>query len=713
MLWIAVAGLLINCGGEDPPAPELDPVVVPPIHVVLITLDTTRADALGVYGQALPTTPHIDRMSGEGLRFEHAMTSAPNTLPSHATILTGKFPYAHGVRSNSGYELPQANQTLAEVLSSHGFATAAEIAAPVIGRQTQLNQGFAVYRDTLSANVELKVVAMVGKDGDPAAAPDRSNELQLEERMAADISDRGIEFIRAHRSDKSFLWLHYYDPHIFHAPPPQFRDRFPTSPYLAEVSYVDSEIGRLLDTIRGLALEASTLVVLTADHGEGRGQHGEMTHAFFVYDTTMRVPLVMWGTPIIRRGSLVSSLVRTADIAPTIVDLLGLSPLEGIQGQSLLPLITGTSKDLELTGYGESAEVLAFGSSMIRSVREGPWKYIHKLEPELYDVVADSREESNLASSRPDIVERLRVRMAELINDGPTGPTGAEVSIDAEMRARLQSLGYAAAKPSAELKDSLSSLKLTGTNPSELVDDIRTLNQALGAKSRRRYEKAAKRFESLWQKFQAGSFGLSRVEALMKMGHYEQAVEQLEEIVAVFPDDPQYLVALGDVLMKTERRDDARQRLLAALAMSHCDPEARILLANLSFLERNYHVQHETLRIGSEECPESEELWNNYAWALATCPDALQRDGNEALRLALAVREMDGGDNPGHLDTLAAAHAEIGDFAAAAAASRKSIEVETRRTGNRLPGENTRLDELNAHLAVFEADQPLRDPPHG
>ncbi len=701
--------LLFGCVGEDP-ATEPEARAVTPTHVVLITLDTTRADALGVYGQPSPTTPHIDRMSGEGLRFAQVMSSAPSTFPSHATILTGKFPYAHGVRSNSGYVLPTSNETLPEVLSNHGFATAAEIAAPVIGSQTGLDQGFAVYRDTVSPDVELKVVAMVSNK-DAQAATTSQNVVHLEERMATDITNRGIDFIEAHRNEKTFLWLHYFDPHRFYAAPPEFRARIP-DPYLAEVSYVDSEIGRLLDTIRRLELEPDTLVVLTADHGEGRGQHDEDNHAFFVYDTTMRVPLVMWGSSVIRRGSLVDSLVRTADIAPTILDLLGLPPLEGIQGQSLAPLITGSSKDLGLTGYGESAEFLAFGSSMIRSVREGQWKYIHKLQPELYDVVTDPGEESNLAPSRPEVVERLRSRMAELIGAGDAGSGGADVPLDAEMRERLQGLGYAATTPSLELKDSLSNLNLVGTDPSEHVADIRLLSHALGAKKQHRYDKAAVRFGSLWRKFHAGSFGLFQADALIQQGQFEEAVALLEEIVALFPDESQYLVALGDALMKAGRNDEARTRLVAALESTACDSQARALLAHLSFVERNYRAQHEILRVGAEECPKSLNLWNNYAYALATCPEASQRNGEEALRLALAVTEGEGGERSGHVDTLAAAHAELGNFAAATAASKRSIELESARAAGRAPPETAHLEALNAHLEVFTAGRPLRDPAH-
>jgi len=701
---LAVGVALLGCVGEEPTAPP-EAAAAPPRHVVLITLDTTRADALGVYGQLLPATPNIDRMSGEGLRFSNVMTASPSTFPSHATIMTGKFPPAHGVRSNAGYVLPAVHETLAEALSRNGFVTAAEIAAPVIGRRSGLDQGFDVYRDTSSAEVELKVIKTVPKQ-DAGAVPPKANVVHLEERMASDVTDRAIEFIGAHKADPFFLWLHYFDPHAFYAAPAEFRMRI-TDPYLAEVSYADSEIGRVLGMIRRLEIEPETLVVLTADHGEGRGQHDEDNHAFFVYDTTMRVPLILWGSSLIRPGTLVDSLVRTVDIAPTVVDLLGLPPLEGAQGQSLAPLIRGTSKDLELAGYGESAELVAFGSSAIRTFREGRWKYIHKLEPELYDVVADPGETSNLASSHPEIVERLRARMAELVRDGSGLEGAAEVPADATMRLRLQSLGYAALLPSSELADSLSSMELSGTDPSEHVDDIRLLSHALGAEEQHRFDRAAERFVLLWQKYHTASFGLYRAEALIQQRKFGAAIEQLEEIVERFPDNSRFLAALGDALIKAGRLDDARKQLSAALGIDRCDAQARALLANVAFFENRYSEQHEILRVGVLECPRATELWNNYAYALATSPDAALRDGQEALRLASAVTGGDVRNNPAHIDTLAAAHAELGDFEAAIAASNRSIQIasESRSTGG-----SELLDQLKTHRSRFSGGQALRDP---
>ena len=422
-LVVAVACLLLACqrdekvdlpgsgsGPLEPAAPAatgdpVDPGEEKKIrNVVLITLDTTRADALGVYGQSLKPTPNLDRLAGEGVYFGQCAASSPTTLPSHATIFTGKHPYAHGARSNWGYVLSEDNATLAEVLSSHGFITGAEVAAPVVSRPSRLNQGFDHFRDVSSPGVK-RLVSKPGVDG-------RSRPIK--QRGAADITAGGIEFLRANRARRFFLWLHYFDPHSEYRPPASFLSRLPSSAYHAEIMYADHEIGRFLQMLARLGLADQTLVVATADHGEGLDEHYEQSHSFFVYEATMRVPLIVKGPSGIPAGRRVDAVVRTADIAPTILDLLGLPPLDGVQGVSLRPLLVGASRDLGLTAYGESIEHFAtFDASVLRYAREGKWKLIYKLKPELYDLEADPHELRDLAGEEEHAA--TLVRMFELL----------------------------------------------------------------------------------------------------------------------------------------------------------------------------------------------------------------------------------------------------------------------------------------------------------
>lgn len=698
-----VSLLLASCGVEDraadsdsrhnaASAPE--PAIR---NVILITLDTTRADALGAYGQSLPASPNIDRMAAEGVLFAQVASSAPSTLPSHATILTGKHPYAHGARSNSGYVLSEANTSLAEVLRSHGYRTAAEIAAPVIGRHTLLDQGFDSYRDSFSPGVGGTDLTIKTTEG--------NRRVQLRERMATDITKFGIEFLRVHRDEKFFLWLHFFDAHKYHTPPPEFAARLPESPYHAEILFIDHEIGRLLSVLEGLGLKRRTLVVLTADHGESLKQHGELNHSYFVYDSTIRVPLILWGPSVLRPGSVVESLVRTVDIAPTVLDLLDLPPLEQAQGVSLASLIRGEERDLNLMAYGESIDIMPFGTSPLRFVRKGRWKYLHKVNPELYDVVADPGELNDLAARRPEVVEQLRSEMERLITSAPATPSGAEVPIDAETREQLQALGYMVASAPQELDDELATLTdLRGSDPRDLLDDLRLMSRATAAQKNKLYGPAAERFARLWQKYRTEVFGLSLARMLVKLERFDAAADLLEEMSADAPDNLDYRVRLADLLFKSGRISEAEPGLRHIIETNPCTADARALLAHLAYSRKRFDEQLELLRVGVEECPESTKLANNLAYALATTPREALRDGARAVRLAERVIESVGTRDPSNLDTLAAAYAEIGDFARAVVTMEKSIELSKQLETPK------NLEELQRHLTLFESKQPLRDP---
>ncbi len=413
-------------------------------NLLLITMDTLRADALGVYGQPLPASPEIDRLANSGVLFEHVMTSHSETLPSHATIFTGKWPFAHGIRSNAGYLLSEHHVTLAEVFRRRGYRTGAEIAAPVLRQETRITQGFEHYRDINRPGVERKLVRY--KTG-------KVREREHKIRTAKNITDRAIDFLRQSAGDSFFLWLHYFDPHSPYAAPALFNVRIPESPYHAEVASADHEIGRLVREVDRLGLRGRTLIVVTSDHGEGLEEHDEPSHSFYVYDTTMRVPLIFAGLGL-PASVRIPSLVRTVDIAPTVLELMGMPVLEGIQGVSLAPLLSGDEAELALTGYGESTRLTAtFGIPVLRTIRKGRWKYIHKVNPELYDVVADPGELADSASAHPEIVEQMRADLEALLADAPPTPDDARAVLDSQTAAQLMALGYVARSPAFSIGD--------------------------------------------------------------------------------------------------------------------------------------------------------------------------------------------------------------------------------------------------------------------
>ena len=699
VLLAGVVGLGPGCGTESQ---RPDPAGAgAPLNVVLITLDTTRADALGCYGQPLPASPNLDQLATEGLRFDQVVSSAPSTLPSHATILTGKQPYAHGARSNSGYVLSEGNLTLAEVLRGHGYATGAEVAAQVIGSRTQLDQGFDHYRDLDAFDVVRKSVRVM--------TPTGPESVELPERSGEDITRRGLEFLRAQRGGPFFLWLHYFDPHRGYAPPPVFGEQLPQSPYHAEILYTDYNVGRIASEIVRLGLRERTLLVVTSDHGEGLGEHDETTHTFYVWDTTIRVPLIFWGADRVPTGRVVTSLVRTVDIAPTILDLLELPPLGGVQGVSLRPLMEGHRADLGLTGYGESIETLkTFGTAIVRFVREGDWKYVHKVSPQLFDVRKDPRELENLASAHPETLARLQSRLRELIAEAPLRPEDAEVPLDSETLEQLAALGYVGASPAPELGDEAAELELQGPDPALLTDEIQAVAEAYGYLKSKHYQLAADIFRELQAahpESPALIYGL--ILALNHLERDEEAIPLLRRGIEIDPRFRDFYIMLADKLENRGEGEEAEGLLRTAMEIDPCGLNSRVHLSNLLAREGRYDDQVALLRSSIETCrdPNRTAFRNEYAYALATARDDRVRNGAEALRIATEVVDADGAAHPSFLDTLAAAYAEVGEFARAVETSRRAIAL----LRNREVSDDV-IESFERNLAEYEAGRPVREP---
>ena len=402
-LVLILVGWVSGCGerADLPPPSNADPQDQSPVaarSVVLVTIDTLRADALGIYGGKDVSTPHLDQLAADGVLFEQAHATSPNTLPSHASILTGEYPFEHGVRSNVGYGLPDEAVSLAERVAEAGYATGAEVAASVLRRDTGISQGFAHFRDTDSPGVKLQTVV--------AELPQGTQTIPLKTREAAEITDAGIDFIERHADRPFLLWLHYFDPHFPYVPPDRFLigspvTHWPLEPegpelwktrrrlYSAEVSYVDEQLGRFVEAMAGLGLAENALLVVTSDHGEGLGEHGEGSHSYYVHQSTMRVPLLLHG-PDIPAGLRVERPVSAIQVAPTIMQWLGLEG-NGEESRTVLP-VKDTGFDVPI--YGESIELnRVFGAPVLRFLRVGQWKYVHKPRAQLFDLMVDPGEQ--------------------------------------------------------------------------------------------------------------------------------------------------------------------------------------------------------------------------------------------------------------------------------------------------------------------------------
>ena len=394
------------------------------LNVVLITLDTMRWDRLGAYGDDTAQTPNLDRLAAEGVVFEQAITSVPLTLPAHSTILTGLLPPRHGVRDNGGYVLDHKHTTMTRLLKNGGFATGAFVGAFVLDSKWGLDQGFDVYHDKFDVS-KYRSISL----GDVA-------------RVGGEVVDNALPWLEQQADQQFFAWLHFYDAHTPYDPPEPFRTRFRDAPYAGEIAYVDAQVGRVLQWLEAKKLADRTIVIAIGDHGESLNQHEEATHGLFVYDATTRVPFIVRTPFTATRGRRVASAVRSEDVMPTVLDLLGQAPPAGIEGRSLVPLMTGTTEDLNLDAYSESLYAFNhYGWSEIKALRSGRFKYIATTKPELYDLERDPGEQTNLYTERRSLADRMAAELQRLAKETPQSESGP-ATVDPETRERLAALGY-------------------------------------------------------------------------------------------------------------------------------------------------------------------------------------------------------------------------------------------------------------------------------
>jgi tetratricopeptide (TPR) repeat protein len=391
--------------------------------LLLVTLDTVRADHVGAYGYREATTPHLDALAARGTRFAAAQSASPLTAPSHATILTGLYPPIHGVRDNSRFRAAEGVPTLAERLRGAGFETAAFVGAFPLAAAFGFGRGFQQFDEGLR----------------PSAAPGG-----IAERPANEVADAAVDWLRARGGGRFFAWVHFFDPHEPYAPPEEYRRRF-ASPYDGEIAFADAQLGRLLETLRSGGRLEDTLVLVLADHGEGLGDHGESTHGLLLYESTLRIPLVIAG-PGVPAGRVVGSRVGTVDVLPTLMKLLGLEAPAGLPGRDLTPGLAGRSlRDEPLFAeslYGR----LNCGWAPLRGLTEGDWKLVEGGGKELFDLARDPEERDDRAGQEPERTARLEDALRRALSAmAPGGDRAQPARLSADQAERLRSLGYVAA----------------------------------------------------------------------------------------------------------------------------------------------------------------------------------------------------------------------------------------------------------------------------
>lgn len=489
-------------------------------RVVLITIDTLRADHVGCYGAARAHTPNLDAVAAGGVRFQSAVSPAPLTLPSHASLLTALEPPHHGIRHNSIYELPRQIPTLAERMQEAGFETVAVVGAAVLARRFGLDRGFASYDDAFSGG---RLSGAVG----------------YAERSADAVVDATLERLQG-AADRFFVWLHFYDPHSEYKPPSGFASAFASDPYAGEIAYVDWQIGRLLAAIRDRWGDDGLLVAITSDHGESLGEHGEINHSYTIYEATQHVPLILRG-PGIPEGRVVSELVRLIDVAPTLLALSGAPALGSTDGRDLAPLLAGR-EETPRSGYMETlATQFDHGWSPLFGIRSGRYKFIRAPRPELYDLVRDPTEIHNQFEAEPEIAAQLDGLLAEHVST-PGRTTAPHRTVPEAERRQLESLGYVVPGEPASGRLGV----VGGPDPKDRIGILGVIASAHAALSEGR---PADALELLEAHEDSGSVvAAMRAAAALTVGDFARAARDAREVLRVQPKRPDIEMILARAL---------------------------------------------------------------------------------------------------------------------------------------------------------------------
>jgi len=513
-----------------------------PPSVLLVTVDTLRADRVGAYGDALARTPHADALARGGVLFEAAYSPAPITLPAHVSILTGLLPPAHGVRGNGAFALGAGPTTLAEAMRARGYATGAFIGGFPLSRRFGLGRGFDHYDDTVEK------------------AP--GVHYEFAERRAAAVVDAARAWLGAHPAPV-FVWVHLFDPHAPYDPPPAFAG---LDPYRGEVASADAAVGVLLAAWD--ARPGPSVVAFTADHGEAFGEHREESHSLFVYDTTLHVPLILRG-PGLPPGRRIKEAVGLTDLAATLLDLAG-GAGPTVPGRSLLGALRGP---LHSHLYAETlAPRLDFGWSDLRAWREGRYKYIRAPRPELYDVDADPGETEDLVSRQPDVARRMAAALdAALAALGDSETTRA---VDPDVAERLRALGYALGPGG----------RGSGADPKDEIEVAHRLARATGPFPT--FEAAAREYKEIAELDPPNPLVNFRLaDALLRAGRARESVAYYDKVLAAGPGTADPFVGLATAYAEMGRLDRARTVLEHGVALDPRNGQAQYNLGEIARAE--------------------------------------------------------------------------------------------------------------------------------
>ena len=597
-------------------------------NVLLVTFDTTRADRIGAYGNETIDTPNLDRLAAEGVRFGRAFSAIPLTTPSHSTILTGKYPFGHGVRDNGTFVLPQTERTLAEILADEGYATAAAVGSFPLVARFGLDQGFELFDDRVASRWQDITGARVVQ----------TPSLFFDERKAGLVNEAILPWLEQPRDRPFFAWIHYYDPHHPLEPPAPYDQLYAHDLYDGEIAYADESIGVVLRRLSELGLDDRTLVVFVADHGEGLGEHDEATHSHLLYNSTLHVPLII-RAPGGRSGEVIEENVGTVDILPTVLDLLGVQVPDGLHGRSLAHHVArgeGARSEPPVELYAETLSPrLAHGWGEMRSIIDGNHKLIFGPRPELYDIAVDPAELNDLFAAEPELAGRLRDKLTWLLREWASSSVDAAVEIDEEARRKLAALGYLSGSGTAEVFRE--ELRSDGIAPQDRAADV-----------------------SRW----------SLTRQLLFRNQPLAAREVILPLVEASPTDPVYLdlLALAEIQLGRYEQAAAHFETIAANnPLSLMQPRVPLELARAAFRRGDLEAAAGYARRAEEARPTAE------GWYLRAMIEELRGDSARHVEALEKTLEIDPAYAPARV-ALAVVEAKEGRKQAAEASLQRAID---------------------------------------
>lgn len=558
-------------------------------NVIIITLDTTRADHLACYGYENVKTPNLDALAGRGVLFEQAASSSPLTLPSHCSIMTGMYPTYHGVRINGNTALSEEQTTIAEVLTNRGYQCGAFIGAFVLDGRWGLKQGFAHYDDQFDLTKY------------------RQLDLGVVRRPGNVVMDAALTWLEANKRNPFFAWIHLYDPHMPYEPPEPYYSTY--SPgglvglYDGEIAFADEQVGRCLSWLEGSGLAQDTILVVIADHGEGLGSHGEGSHGYFIYDYVTHVPLLVVVPFAELQGKRVASQVRAVDVFPTIFDLLGVKSPSAVQGRSVLPLMIHPESDDGRQAYGESlAPFLQFGWSPLHALKTKRYQFIDAPQMELYDLESDPQERTNILEQNPAVARKMKAELDRLMAETSRGaPKPQAANLDKETVERLAALGYIGAPENRDKPSGASSGPLA--DPKIKLPIYESIQLAGESIMRNDYAQAARKLEdALGLDPNVPQALLMLSTCYTELGREEEAKARLEQVLRMDPESIQAMINLARILRKQKKNEDVIALCQKTLSLDKKTVQAFMLIGEvymeeqdharaLPYLEKAYEIQ--------------------------------------------------------------------------------------------------------------------------